>query len=451
MPEGALPAYADIGMDARAFGFGLGLALVTGLLSGIAPALRTSASSASTELRGDGRGVSTSGRRFGLQQALVVAEIAIALPLLVGAGLMVRSLREQLATDPGFRAEGAIAARISLPERDYSPPARTRFATALVERVRALPGVVAVTLGSEAPLRPHWNASILFLEERPEERIRYYRHPVFPGWFETLGIRMLSGREFETSDDEDAPPVAVVTQAMASRSWPGRDPLGQRLQIANEWVSVVGVVEDVRYRDLTTSLMDPGEDPDVFLSFAQLPPANFDIVVRLQNADAGVAQLIQREVAAIDASIPIHEVQPLPAVLAAQTALSRFGSFLLALFGSLALALAAVGLYGVMAFVVGTRRREIAIRLAVGAEPRSALGMVLRQGMGLVVVGCIAGISGALAASRLLESLLFGVTARDPLTFVMVSLVLLAVSLAANFIPAYRATRIDPQTALKSS
>jgi predicted permease len=271
-----------------------------------------------------------------------------------------------------------------------------------------------------------------------------------PGWFRTLGIRVVNGREFEMSDDMDAPPVALVTQALATRFWPNQDAVGKRLSVVGDWVTIIGVVENVRYRDLTTSLMDPGEDPDVFLSYAQLPSADFDIVVRTEQSELAIASMIQREVSALDPSVPIFEVQTLSAALAAQTASDRFGSSVLALFGALALALAAVGLYGVMAFVVGTRRREIAIRLAVGADPRSALSMVLRQGMALVALGIVLGLTVALAAGRLLESLLFGVTTRDPLTFIVVSLVLASVAFAANYIPAHRATRIDPQLALKS-
>ena len=300
------------------------------------------------------------------------------------------------------------------------------------------------------PLRGNSSAAILEREGHPDEGVRYYRHIVMPGWFRTLGIRVLNGREFEPSDDDDAPPAALVTQALAARFWPGEDALGKRLRVAGDWVTVIGVVEDVRYRDLTTSLMDPGEDPDVFLSYAQLPSAAFDIVVRTEQPELAIASLIQREVSALDPSVPIFRVQSLSAAVAAQTASDRFGSSLLALFGGLALALAAVGLYGVMAFVVGMRRREIAIRLAVGADPRSALSMVLRQGMALVALGTALGLAAAFAAGQLLESLLFGVSTRDPLTFIVVPLVLVAVAFAANYIPAHRATRIDPQLALKS-
>jgi putative ABC transport system permease protein len=450
IPDGTLPAYAVVDLNTRALAFGIGLAAVAGLLSGIVPALRSTASGVSTDLRGDGRSVAGRPRRFGLQQALVVAEIAIALPLLVSAGLMARSLRQQLATEPGFRAERAVAARLALPARDYTSEARIQFAGALADRLRALPGISDVAIGSNSPLRGNSSAAILEREGHPDEGIRYYRHLVMPGWFRTLGIRVLNGREFEPSDDYDAPPVAMVTQALAARFWPGEDALGKRLRIAGDWVTVIGVVDDVRYRDLTTSLMDPGEDPDVFISYAQLPSAAFDIVVRTEQAESAIASLIQREVSALDPSVPIFRVQSLSAAVAAQTASDRFGSSLLALFACLSLALAAIGLYGVMAFVVGMRRREIAIRLAVGADPRSALSMVLRQGMTLVALGTVLGLAGALAAGKLLENLLFGVSTRDPLTFIVVALVLTLVAFAANYIPAHRATRIDPQMALKS-
>jgi len=450
IPEGTLPAYAVVHLSTRALAFGIGLSAIAGLLSGIVPALRNTSSGVSTELRGDTRSVAGRRRRFGVQQALVVAEITVALPLLVGAGLMVRSLRAQLATEPGFRAERAVAARLALPARDYTSEARIQFANALADRLRALPGISDVAIGSNTPLRGNSSAAILEREGHPDEGVRYYRHIVMPGWFRTLGIRVLNGREFEPSDDDDAPPAALVTQALAARFWPGEDALGKRLRVAGDWVTVIGVVEDVRYRDLTTSLMDPGEDPDVFLSYAQLPSAAFDIVVRTEQPELANASLIQREVSALDPSVPIFRVQSLSAAVAAQTASDRFGSSLLALFGGLALALAAVGLYGVMAFVVGMRRREIAIRLAVGADPRSALSMVLRQGMALVALGTALGLATAFAAGQLLKSLLFGVSTRDPLTFIVVPLVLVAVAFAANYIPAHRATRIDPQLALKS-
>ncbi len=460
VPDGVLPSYAEVGLDVRAFAFALAVTLLAGLVAGALPALSGAARRPADALRGGGGGSRTQagdggpGGHMRLHRMLVAGEVAMALALMVGAGLMVRSLRAQLDVEPGFRADGVLAARLYLPPGEYGRPARVRFVDALVERVHALPGAADVAVGFDSPLRGNSGASYVFVEGRPDERIRFYRHHVSPAYFRTLGIPIVRGRGFTAADaDEDAPGVAVISRAFARRWWPDGDPVGERLRLGSpdgSAATIVGVAGDARFRDLTTGLMDPASDPDVYFAYAQIPTTALDLVVRSSGPGPVGIRGIREAVAALDPALPVFRVEPLADALARQTAGGRFGSFLLGVFAALALALAAVGVYGVMAFLVGIRRREIAIRLAVGAAPRAVLGLVLRQGMTVVAVGAVAGIGLALAGGRYLEGLLFGVRPTDPRTFALVCAVMLAVAVLANLLPAYRATRVDPQRALQA-
>ena len=450
VPPGVLPAYARPGLDAPVLAFGLAATLAAALLFALAPALHASRGQPATTLRGTGRSTGGGGRPRA-QQVIIVAEVALALVLLTGAGFAVRSLQAQLAIRPGFDPDGVLAARVSLGGDRYDAAGRIAFARDVVDELRGLPGVEGAAVVSRAPLRGYNSASYIYRAEDPadpEHRIRFYFHGLTPGALELLGVPIVAGRALAASDQANAPPVAVVSQAFAAKVWPGSDPLGRRVVFSGDTATVVGVAGDVRQRNLTTSLMDPGEDPDVYFAYPQLPTGSFDILVRAARDPAAFTGAIRRAVAARDPALPLYDVAPLRAELDAQTALGRMVSAFLGVFAALALIAAAVGLFGVLAFVVRGRRAEIALRAALGADAARILRMVMGQGVALVGLGLALGAAGALAAGRLAATQLYGVSAGDPAVLIGTAVALLAVGAAASAIPALAAARIDPRTAM---
>ncbi|MGH7574435.1 MAG: ADOP family duplicated permease, partial [Longimicrobiales bacterium] len=342
VPEGLLPAYVEPSIDGRVLLFAAGIIVFTGVVSGIVPALRSTRRGFARELRAPDRGASAGREGAGrLQRTLVAVEVTLAVALMAGAALMVRSLTEQLAVEPGFRPVQVLAARVNLTSDRYTPEVRLGFVQRVIEQLEVTPGVAAVAVGSDAPLRGINSASVLVLEGRPEERVRYYRHRVTPGYFEALGIPLAGGRGFDPSDDMDAPRVAMVSEAFAEKLWPGRDPIGQQIQIGpdgdfEDRARVIGVVGNVRFRDLTTDLMGPAADPDVYFSYAQDPTGSFDILVRSALSDLTGVDVVRRAVVALDPSVPLAVVQPLEEAPRAQTANARFGSLVLGIFAVLA-------------------------------------------------------------------------------------------------------------------
>jgi predicted permease len=388
------------------------------------------------------------------QQLLVVGEVALALVLLAGASLMVRSLRLQLEIDPGFRPAGVMAARLEVPRARYPDSARVRFVEQLVERLRAIPGVAAASAGADLPLRGLRSGGYLTWDGGPSDGVNYAQHRVSPEYFETLGIRLERGRSFTHADGPQAPRVAIVSASMARRLWPDRDPVGQRISQAGvrgplPWIEVIGVVSDVRHRNLTGDLLAPLGTVDVYFPFAQQTDETIELAVR---GEGGVALLpaVQRVVQELDATLPLYDVALLSEALAQETAATRFGSVMLSLFAVIAILLAGVGIYGLLAFLVGTSNREIAIRMALGAASANVVGVVVRKGMTLAALGAALGLLIAVPSTRALTGFLVGVEARDPATLIGVTAVLLSAALLACVFPARRATRVDPQTALKS-
>jgi predicted permease len=453
VPPGVIPGYASVGLDARVIVMTVLLVTIAGVLSGSLPALRSAKHGLSGALRSADRsgGETASRRSVGLQHGLVAVEVGLAVAIMIGAMVMVRSLQAQLRVDPGFDPDDVVAARVFLPGTSYpDAQARNAFVERLLESLNGRPGIVHVAVGSDAPLRGNNSASIVRLPEAPDaEGIRYYRHMVTPSFFDAVGIAVVSGRAFTAADVNGAPPVAIVSRAFAGKVWPGEDPIGRRIVIAGEQVEVIGVTADPRYRDLTTSLMDPGEDPDVWLSYHQLPTSTFDIVVKRAPGAGADIESIRQAIAALDPAIPLFQVGQLQDALELQTANDRFGAVLLTLFGVAALALAAIGLFGVMSFVVSMRRREIAIRIALGSTPTAVLAHVLRQGLLVVAAGITGGLVASVYAGRLIQGILFGVSPADPVSIVVVLTVLGAAAVTANVIPAARAARTDPQVVLR--
>jgi predicted permease len=454
LPAGALPAYVTPSVDWRVVTFAAALTVVCGVVFGLAPALAvrklTIGDSLKEGARSAGAGIASL-RRLGAQQLLVVTEVALALVLLVSGGLMLRSVRQQLAVEPGFRADGVVTAELSLPRGRYPAAARVQFVNALLARIQALPQVERAAIGADIPLGGNSNAGSIFVDGVTRDPVRSYRHRVTPDYFSTLGIPLLGGRAFTSADRDSAQDVAIVSQATARRFWPGKDPIGQQIRFGDQTgpkVTVIGVVGNARYRDLTTDLAS--SEPDVFYSFAQLPDADLSLVVRTSGDETSVMAAIQREVNALDRGLPLYRVTRMTNLLDQQTATSRFGSMVLASFSAVALLLASIGIYGVLAFVIGLSRREIAIRLALGATSARVVGLIVRQGMVLVGIGVVVGLVGAYFGTAALSTLLFGVTATDPVTFAAVPLLLIAVALGAAYLPSRSAARIDPQLALKS-
>jgi putative ABC transport system permease protein len=454
-PAGVFPGYASVTVDGYVLAYTALITAAVGLVFGLAPALTRSGGNLVTALK-DGAPSAAAGfgsmRRVRPQQAFVVAQVALALVLLAGATLMIQSLRRQLDVDPGFSPDGVVAARLALPIDRYSDSGRTRFTEQLGQRIGALPGVAAVAFGADLPLRGNQSGGWLTYNGGPTDPVSYSRHRVSPEYFATLGIPLRRGRLFAAGDGPSAPPVAIVSASMARRLWPDRDPIGQRISPggSDARVEVVGVVGDVRFRDLTGDLLATSAPVDVYYPFAQETDETIEIAVRGEAAPATIVAGIRRAVREMDATLPLYGVAELNDAIAQQTSAARFGSLMLSLFAGIAIVLAGVGIYGLLAFVVASSSRDIAIRMALGAASANVVGLVVRKGMSLAGVGALLGIVIAVPSTRVLTNFMFGVRANDRATIAAVTALLLGVSLVACVFPARRASRVAPLDALKA-
>jgi putative ABC transport system permease protein len=453
VPDGLIPTYNEVTIDLRVLGFTVLVAALAGIVFGLAPALARSRRDLVSALK-DGAPSAAAGlgsaRRLRAQQLFVVGEVALSLVLLAGAALFLQSLQRQLGIDPGFRADGAVAARVMMPPERYGREDRVRFVAQLLERLQNTPGVHAAAVGSDLPLRGLESGGHLTYDGGPADGVLYARHRVSPEYFATLGIRLERGRLIAPTDGPDTPPVAVISAAMARRLWPDRDPVGQRFDAGTSPVEVVGVVSDVRFRDLTSDLHQPLSSVDVYYPFAQETDETIEILVQSEREVSGVASIVRRAVAELDPTLALYEVAALSEAVRQQTAAPRFGSSMLSVFAFIAILLAAVGVYGLLAFVVGASSRDIAIRMALGARAGSVVADVVRRGMTLAVAGGVVGLLIAVPSTRVLTTFLVGVKANDPVTMAGVTLFVLAVSLVSCWIPARRASRVSPQGVLKA-
>lgn len=458
MPVGALPGHVDPSINPTAIAFALVMSVAGGLLVAVLPAIAAMRGDLSLAMKEGARAAGPglgSIRRPSSQQALVVAEIALAMALLSAAGLMVRSLERQINVQLGFEPEAVTVAQLTLPGSRYAVPDRVTFVDRLTAQLRQLPGVNAAAIATSLPFTGNSSAGTLVPEgvDAQDRGQRYYRNSVTPAFFSTLGVTVLRGRAFTDSDRAGAPLVAVINAGSARRFWGTVDVVGRRFRLGTAdgpAVEIVGVAADARFRDLTTDLSAAGVEPDVYFPYSQRPDRDIEIAVQSKGAGALALDDLQRAIAAVDAGLPLYRVQRLNDAVRQQTATPRFGSALLTIFSSGALILAAVGLYSLIAYIVGLSRKEIGIRLALGADSRRIASLIVGKAMVLVAVGLALGLAGAIAAGRALETQLFQTKGADPATFGAVASLLVIVSVIASLIPTRGAARLDAQAALRS-
>ena len=447
-----LPRVADIHLDPGVLVFSLVLSVITGLLFGIAPAWLAARADVNEALKQGSRGSTEGGARGRLRSALVVIEVTLALMLLGGAGLLARSFMQLAHVDPGFTPENATLLRLSLPAKKYAmPEQQTAFANGLLERVKNLPGVQAAGLTHSMPLVSDYVLGFN-IEGRPAiapsdlPSTNYYA--VTPEYFRAMGIRLVRGRVFTPQDDAKAPRVAIINETMARQHFPNEDPIGKRINITNgpdTWREIIGIVGDIKQYGVDKATSNQSYEP-----FAQVPFSSLNVVIRTSGHSTALLGSIRPTVYAVDKDQPIGAIRPLEEIMAESIARQRFAMTLLTVFSLVALVIAAVGIYGVMAYSVVQRTGEFGIRMALGAQQRDVLRLVLMQGGKLVGLGLIIGLAASLAASRAMGSMLFNTSAQDPLTLGTITLLLGFVALVACLLPANRATKVNPIEALRA-
>ncbi|HKI01875.1 MAG TPA: ABC transporter permease [Thermoanaerobaculia bacterium] len=451
-----IPISRTIALDLRILGFTLVVALITGALAGLMPAFQMTRPDLAESLRDGTRAGSGTSRGGRTRNALVVLETAVAVLLVVGAGLLIRSFARLSAVDPGFRPEGVLSLQVLLPESKYPEDAQqSAFTEAVLEKLQALPGVSAAGMVSNLPMSGEENIEGFVIEGRPkpkpeEQPFADYRR-VSTRYFETMGVRRVRGRIFSAGDAAKAPHVAVIDETMARAFWPGTDPIGKRFRFGTwentdePWITIVGIVGNVRHSGLH---VDPR--PQLYIPQAQIGSGSQYFVLRTQGDPKRLTKDARAAVFAVDPDQPVAQVRTMEQRVGESVAGRRFNTVLLGVFAVLALVLAAVGIYGITSYSVAQRTREMGLRMALGAKPGTVLRMVLREAGALALTGLAAGLLLAFAATRVMASLLFGVPATDPATFAGVAAGLALVSFVAAYLPGRRATRVDPMVALRA-
>jgi len=459
-----IPRMQEIALDARVLGFTLAMSMLTGVIFGLAPAFQAVKFDLHTSLKEGGRAAASPKGRRRLRNALVVIEVALSLVLLAGAGLLIRSFWRLQQVDTGFKTERLLTMRLFPPESTYPDDLRVAaFYDDLVQRVRSLPGVKDAAAASATPIGGR-NAATVAQFEGGSSDPDFHRGAEFrvvsPSYFRTLGIRLLRGRFLEDSDQEGALPVAVINETLARAYWPNEDPLGRRFRLLDAppesaktvFLTVVGVVADAKNNSLTEAA-----DKEAYVPMRQRTVAiskmgfarQMTLAVRTSVEPMNLTNAIRQEVWGIDRNVPITETRTMEQILATVTTQPRFNTILLGIFAAVALILAGVGIYGVLSYSVTQRTREIGIRIALGAKRGDVLRLVVRQGMLLTLLGVAIGLAASFALTRLMASMLYGVSATDPATFALIALILTGVAFGACYAPARRATKVDPMVALR--
>lgn len=454
----SLPPLAPVRLDATVIGFSLLLALLTTLIFGLVPALRTLHVNLVESLREGSQNTTLGGRRQRLRSALVAAEVALAVVLVIGAGLMIRTLGALGDIDLGFNPDRVLTMRVAIPQARYQTPEQVvGFFRTLMQQVEQLPGVEAAGVVRALPLATtigDYGVDVDGFEERPGHAAKGDWQIVSPGAFAAMGTRLVRGRVFTEADTSDGMPVAVINETMARTYWKDGRAIGGRIRIGNmknPWAAVVGVVADERHNGVTGVVKEKFYIPHSQWHVAtggSLVRSVF-LVIRTSGDPLTAAAPARAAIRALDPTLPVANVRPMREVVAASLATPRLTGFLLGAFAAVALVLAAVGIYGVLAYLVSQRTQEIGVRLAIGADRRQVLGMILGQGLRLALLGVGIGVVAALLLTRAMQSLLYEVDPADPLTFGVVAVVLLAVALVASYLPALRATRVSPLHALR--
>ncbi|MFY9570649.1 MAG: ABC transporter permease, partial [Blastocatellia bacterium] len=450
---GNLPRIDAIGIDRRVFAFTLAISLLTGIGFGLAPAIQVSKPDLSDALKEGGRASSVGFRHNRFRSTLVVSEVALSLVLLIGAGLMIRSFITLLNVDPGLNARNVLTLDVGLPRNKYTGPQQAAFFEQIVSRMQSLPGVQSAGAVYPLPLSGAEEGMGFGIEGRPpapagDPNITGPRW-VSSDYFKVMGMSLLKGRELTERAGANTPRVVVINETMARAYWPDQDPLGKRVafDLTNNtpnWREIVGIVKDVKH-----SSLDESSKAELYIPFSQSPSFFMTVVIRTSGDPLNLVAAARNEVLAVKDDQPISNVHTMEELLSNSIAQRRFNMLLLSIFAGVALVLSAVGIYGVMSYTVAQRTHELGVRMALGAQTSHVVGLVVKQGMTLALVGVGIGLAASFAVTRILASLLFGVSTTDTLTFSLIALLLSGVALVACYLPARRATRVDPMTALR--
>jgi predicted permease len=439
----------DLSLDWRVLAFTFTVSVVTGLLFGLVPALQASRPDLVPSLKEDASGSGYGPRRLSLRNSLVIAQLAMSLVLLIGAGLFLRSLRQAVTFDPGFTTQNLLLASLETRGAKLSKEQGQAFYQQAIERVSALPGVSAVSLTRNVPLGGGGSRRTVEIEgyqPQPGESTELNFNIVGSAYFKTMDIPLVAGRDFNRQDREGSPAVAIINEELAQRYFPGQNAIGKRMRLDSNlpYAEIVGVVRNAKYRDLREDTL-----PFIYVSLAQEYRPGMTLLVRTAVDPAAVLSSVRREIHSLNGDVPIYAVKTMAEQIGAALAPDRMLTVLLGLFGGMALLLAVTGIYGVMSYMVARRTHEIGVRMALGANQGDILRLIVKQGLMLILIGAALGLTLAIALTRVIASLLFNVSTTDSLTFGGISLLLVAVALVACYVPARRAMKVDPMVALR--